>query len=1481
MEKIKSVLSGHKKSEDATQDVQTTSTGTTHDSQHTPIYDSMKGTSSTQPTIAGTSTSTGQTAPSYGLGHTQHTGTDGPIGSHSTIGGENARPDVNPTGAGHVHQGMSEASIKSGVIGFGGTGQRQEHAALSSHNPESNLDSNQIVGGGNTGRGPTTADTAEQPSALKQALPLTGNSASDQPHSTTSTTGALGSTAETSTSRQPFDQSLRQESYTNDTDRSFPLAGGVASKHYPSSTHTDHHTSTHQPHQQFSSTHQPTTSAREPGTKEKEAGVRDGHGREGLAGAAAAATMIGAAAPLSQSHQRDVQPQGQDTLQPTYGNQPSALSSTGPVSSATSHTPQSHHPDALAAATAAASTSSTLSPSTQGQGIGAQDRSLGNASTVSNTGIPSTHHQGTGERPTGHKSDSYRHVPGGFPSPTPDESKTFLYYRDQVVPEPGLDGPVYHAHKGIHPEHQDGKIHPAQPIAAGTAGALAGNHNTHDGHGTQSHTSGTIGSGNSTAGPHQSNLLNKADPRVDSDLDGSRNTQGHTTNVPTGTSTSTGVPSSQHELRHTGSLEQPRPRSSEFSEEHHHGRDAAVAGGLGAGAAGLGYAATRDRDTPNTGSSNLPQESSPYSSKQLDPRALGTQANLEGQRYDPQVSSTTHHPSSNLASASSTTQSHRDDTVGTDKSTTGPHKSSLLNKLDPRVKNDTSKNTDTTTTRQAEPESHHGRDAALVGGGVAAGVGARQALQRNDTPGAGTAILPADQTARSTGPLSSSATTAPQHSANTSAPLSGSTTTAPQQSSHTSAPLTGSTASASNPANPDSSTLDRHGETYDTYHGPKTTSGSPFYGAVGAPAPIEDTQSRQPASASSITSPTTQQHDKDHHHGRDAGLAGAGLATAGGLGYASQRGDTTNTGPASSTLGPHSSHAANTVDPRVQSDQKTHTTAGSHQSDTLNRIDPNTHEKDHHHGRDAAVVGGTGAAGYSAYEAAKTSGSHGSTQPYDDRTTGRNPATSVPTTGQHDHTDHTGRNVALGSGAALGAGALGGAAYGGTRHADNSQVPASSNQPLSSSAHPTQGTFGQQAHDPSVAAYPTQGLIPAQYDQNTAPGTTRGPHDLTQDSRDKDHTKRDAALLSTGAAVVGGAAYAHSQNQDADRERARIEKEQQERLKKEQHDREKEQHRLDKEQSKQEKDAHKLEKEQAKHDKEVHKHDKATAAHEKADRKHEKDQEKEAARLEKEREKEAKRLEEENKPEKKHGIFGFLHRDKSKKEKSSADNSPRQSGEVRRSVDTKRHSKEYAAGGAALGAGTTAAAYDDDNPDSPRWKGKNKLHKDPPAGHPARESLDHHEMGEIQGGKREHVGVDGPIGNPDAISGYQQTGRNTYGAQPISEIPAQTRVIEPHTGLPMNIGRYGDGRGGTDGNTNIHGHHGHETAGQGLTSGPGGYGNTTGQGLSTGPGTHETTTITGQGLTGSNATGTGHGLATGPTGHGNTTGHGTSTGHGL
>lgn len=120
--------------------------------------------------------------------------------------------------------------------------------------------------------------------------------------------------------RQPFESTLRQESYTADTDRSFPLAGGVVSdptKHSISARDTTEHTST-------------ALEQREPGTKEREVGVSNSpvHGREGLAGAAAAAAAIGASHTMSRSEEKDVQNQGLATREATYGDAPPATVST-------------------------------------------------------------------------------------------------------------------------------------------------------------------------------------------------------------------------------------------------------------------------------------------------------------------------------------------------------------------------------------------------------------------------------------------------------------------------------------------------------------------------------------------------------------------------------------------------------------------------------------------------------------------------------------------------------------------------------------------------------------------------------------------------------------------------------------------------------------------------------------------------------------------------------------------------------------------------------------------------------------------------------------------------------------------------------------------------------------------------------------------------------------------------------------------------
>lgn len=153
------------------------------------------------------------------------------------------------------------------------------------------------------------------------------------------------------------------------------------------------------------------------------------------------------------------------------------------------------------------------------------------------------------------------------------------------------------------------------------------------------------------------------------------------------------------------------------------------------------------------------------------------------------------------------------------------------------------------------------------------------------------------------------------------------------------------------------------------------------------------TSSRDPYAATTGTN-----EPSSHNYGRDAAL-GAGAAGAGAAGYGlmskgqGEPVDTTATGPASKTVGPHSSNFMNVIDPRVKPEPEKmheHTTTGPHQSDTFNKMDPrvkdtepsrqagmqgasyggdNSYGRDNSHGRDAALIGAGGVAGAGAYSA--------------------------------------------------------------------------------------------------------------------------------------------------------------------------------------------------------------------------------------------------------------------------------------------------------------------------------------------------------------------------------------------------------------------------------------------------------------------------------------------------------------------------------
>lgn len=1184
------------------------------------------------------------------------------------------RPDVKTSGT-----AVSTASIKSGVIGFGPG--EQGHAALPTHNSaEQNLSRDQVVGGGDLG------------SAEGQGL-QSNTGAVPTSQSSTSPAAGLGAIKE----HQPYDSNLRQGSYIADTNRAFPLAGGVTSHHgddnVASTTHPTEkssstipstgQTSTRQyPAEPTSTLHQESIIGREPGLQRE---VGHGQGREGLAGAAAAAAAMGAAQRSDLSDKRDVgihdhsstsaapitshgQPQEEQGLLAKAKNLIGLGTTKGhdaphqePIGTTSSHSGKGHHPEALAAATAAAASAGSRSsqPSAiQNQTIGAQQGSLSGADNTTGISDPVAGSLAD-ERPQVLRLESHhRHIPGEFISTPGEHGNTFLDYTSVI-----------------------------QPTSTSTAPEL-GVESTPASTATASYHEPTSAMGSSAGS--------------------------HATAVPPSTT-------DQHELRHTGTLDEPLPRS---SEDHHYGKDAALAGGLGAGAAGLGALTTpQSRATPEVDTNKpLYEETSPYSSKMLDPRVSGVPAPLEKQRYIPKA-----------------------------KAEASPHDAAQT----------------TSTTGPSGPDSPHhlGRDAGTLGGAAVGGAALHHSLQRNDAPELGSAAHP-QETSHSSIPISSP----------------------PQQSSNVAAPLASPTTASSHGLFPGD---------------------DKFYGTAGAPAPIAGhaTQHQQPASdlgsaPTSAANAASERETDDNHYGRNAGIAGAGALGTAGV-YAATRDDGTNrdlhsnitppsntglasstgptsargleTGPASKTIGPHSSNIANVLDPRNKPDpalQKSHGNTGPHHSDTFNRLDSKVDEKaarpGHHYGQDTAMVGGAGATGYGALEAIQAYGDHRMTQPsasmteqrYDPIAPGAKAPSPVAPRSEYNYNDpvihsnvnrtesdmqsNTGNHAALGG--LAGAGLVGAGAYAGSKHADNShQLPLRQKQDVVSSAqvdsagqssyqhathdayssHSThQASYPVQGTSSSSSSYPTQGTIAPQNAQVLG-STSQQPYNAARDPSDQSHDNRNAALLGAGgAAAVGGGAYALSQQDD--REQARLAEREQERLKKEAHDRDKEQH--------------KLSKEQHKHDKEVQKYDQVVAAHEKEQHHVQKDQEKEQKRLSKEqyeREKEAEKAEKE----KKGGLLGFLHRDKSKKERSS--NSPESS--PRASRDSPRHSKEYAAG-----AGTMA--YDENHPDHPRWKGKNLLHKDPPKGHPAREAMEHQSEGSPTA-KREHIGIDGPIGSTNFITG--------------------------------------------------------------------------------------------------------------------------------
>ncbi|KAK4899805.1 hypothetical protein LTR27_003071 [Elasticomyces elasticus] len=402
--------------------------------------------------------------------------------------------------------------------------------------------------------------------------------------------------------------------------------------------------------------------------------------------------------------------------------------------------------------------------------------------------------------------------------------------------------------------------------------------------------------------------------------------------------------------------------------EHHYGRDAAVAGGAGALGVG-GYEALKDRNDV----------------RQQDPLSTSSQAQ----------SSVPAHGQSEVGSTQPEHHYGRDAAVAGGAGAAGlAGYDALKDRSDVRHQEPLSTTSQVPSSSQVappapsapsalaqsqrdvptQPEHHYGRDTAVAGGAGTAGLAGYEALKnRDNTP---QSTQPLDTTSQPTqsapAPAQSKAAAKPEHhhhllhrhekQAETpaAAPAQRDVPAQPDHHYGRDAAVVGGTGAAGvagyealeNRKDP-ISTDGRTGQ-HNNFVDPRTTDNPP---------PAGD----------------------ETHYGRDAAVGGGALAAGGAGAYALSE-DRNDTGPASKTLGPHDSNIANIVDPRVkpEAEKMKGKTADEeiHHRTKVPVVEPAASKKaveteqpksDTHYGRDAAVVGGTGAAAAGAYEATRPS----------------------------------------------------------------------------------------------------------------------------------------------------------------------------------------------------------------------------------------------------------------------------------------------------------------------------------------------------------------------------------------------------------------------------------------------------------------------------------------------------------------------------
>lgn len=599
-----------------------------------------------------------------------------------------------------------------------------------------------------------------------------------------------------------------------------------------------------------------------------------------------------------------------------------------------------------------------------------------------------------------------------------------------------------------------------------------------------------VGNAPTTAGPHSSDLANKADPRVDSDLDGSL-TAGNTT----GAYDTTGPHSSSLLNKLDPRVDSNTSGAMENTASGpHYGCDAAAISGAAAVGEGIHHHRENERDnigssgysgtTPSgTGSAYyggptgtaISDVSGPHTTStanRLDPAInQNTRPIEDAHEHDPVTGGggfaadeahggNRHHLGRDAAVGAggvglaehehrkhereretgvgstkgfgSNTGAYGDNTTATTGAgtTTGPHRSNLLNKLDPRVNS-----SNTGTMDNSGSDHHYGRDAAVGAGGVGLAEHEHRKHERERETGAGNNTGIGSNTGAYSGDPAYTGTpgsTGHHYGRDAVVGAGGVGLAEHEHRKHerergagvgSNTGLDSNTGAYGNDPNYTATT-----GTTGHHYGRDAAVGAGGVGLAEHEHRKHERERETGVNSNTGLGSTTGAYRDDpsytgstdtsgHHYGRDAviGAGGVGLAEHehrkhererdSGLGGSTGTGAATDpsTGPAPNTAGPHSKDWMNKLDPRVKSNPDTADTG-------LIGTRGTTHGE-----RDAVTGAGLAGAGYEAekHHAARN-------EP------GYNPTTTGPVNEQsRDH--HLGRDAAA-------AGVIGGTAYEAEKH---------------------------------------------------------------------------------------------------------------------------------------------------------------------------------------------------------------------------------------------------------------------------------------------------------------------------------------------------------------------------------------------------------------------------------------------------------------